>query len=262
MKKDAKDILFVRLNPPADVPKDTPNVVLSHIAFKKMRLWTQLGAEIGKVEVSGMGIVFPKFQSLYVSDIFLIKPEKIGAAQVDMDGKSVQELMMEVMTRGPKFKGFKEQLRIYQETGTFTDPDAFVLFADLLDRSNKLRNLRFHWHSHNNFGVGWSGVDNKTATEEFCPDAKWTVSIVTNARGDFLARQDFPKSRGATRHNLPVWLYLGIPSHMSKRYRKDYDDKVGAFMRGPAQQEFLQEVVDNDDDFAETLPEEGIPDAV
>jgi hypothetical protein len=201
-------------------------LVLSLTAFKKIRLWTCLGADRYNVEVSGLGLIKPKHQGLFVSDVWLIRPEKIGAAHVDMLGSSVQELMMEVLTRSSKYKHLRTCVEEYYTTGVVSDFRAFDEFTDLLARSKGLKTLRFHWHSHAKFGVSWSGVDEATARHDFCPDANWTVSLVTNQKGHFLARQDFPKTRHEPRHNLSVWLFLGLPRHISRKYRQIFDTRV------------------------------------
>lgn len=226
------DKLFLRLNPYSEQRKNTdPALILSLTAWKKMRIWTQMGSDLNGVEISGLGFVTPRHGGLFVSDIFLIRPEKIGPATVDMDGAAVQELMWEVSTRGPRFARFHPHLKELVETGMISDPIVFADFADVICKGTNLRNLRFAWHSHNNFAVGWSGRDDQTARYDFCPDAKWTVSLVTNVAGHMLARQDFPKLKREPVHDLAVWLYLGVPSQLSEKYRNEYSRKVGDFIR-------------------------------
>lgn len=181
------DRLFIKLN---NVPRNEqlPTIVLSLTAYRKVSLWTKLAADINNWEVSGLGTILAKHGGLFVSDVWLIKPSRVGGAHVEQDPAAINALMRKLYTGG-----------------------------------RDIKNLRFLWHSHANFGVGWSGTDDQTAREDFCPDAPWTVNLVTNAQGQFLARQDFPKTRDDPKNNLPVRLLIPITAGLSRKYREQYN---------------------------------------
>ena len=220
--------IFIRLNKPKRVAQNVPPVILSLTAYKKIVLWTRWAAKKNGWEVSGVGTCLKRHGGYYVNDVWLIEPEKVGAAHVDMDPAHLNKVVQEVsLLRSPKLKGYDKDIKQYMQTGTIGDPEAFMKIADTLanPQGGTLRSLRFHWHSHANFGVGWSGTDERTARRDFCPDADWTISVVTNAQGHFLARQDFPRSQCEPKHELPVFLLHSIPGNISSKYLREYNNK-------------------------------------
>jgi len=214
------DKLFLRLNH-RETNKDPncPVLVLSVQAYRKLMFWTKYASEVNKWEVSGLGTVQPRHGGYFVSNVWLIKPEAVGAAHADMDGHGVASLMQKL------FYGTGE---MRETTG---DNVSYVGGRDL-------KNLRFLWHSHNNFGVGWSGTDNRTAKLEFCQDAKWTINLNLNAMGHMIARMDFPvknhkllvkakaENKGSmkdtTIYELPIRLLVPIAKSQVESYRAEY----------------------------------------
>jgi len=214
------DKLFLRLNH-RETNKDPncPVLVLSVQAYRKLMFWTKYASEVNKWEVSGLGTVQPRHGGYFVSNVWLIKPEAVGAAHADMDGHGVASLMQKL------FYGTGE---MRETTG---DNVSYVGGRDL-------KNLRFLWHSHNNFGVGWSGTDNRTAKLEFCQDATWTINLNLNAMGHMIARMDFPvknhklltkakaENKGSmkdtTIYELPIRLLVPIAKSQVESYRAEY----------------------------------------
>jgi hypothetical protein len=215
---NAMDMTLVRLNA-AKIEKEKPQILLSQMAFKKIMHWTKYAAHKHNVETSGLGTILVRHGHLFVSDVWLIKPKHVRGAYVEQDPIAIQELMQ----------------KLYMGTGEpifgKTDKVSFKGGSDP-------KNLRFLWHSHANFGVGWSGTDIETAMFDFCPDAKWTVNMVVNAKGHILSRMDFPKRNHAERAklpagarladssiaDLPVHLLVPVDGAMSKRLTKTYRD--------------------------------------
>jgi hypothetical protein len=217
--------------------ENAPYVILGLTAYKKIMLWTVYASTKYNNETSGLGTVIPRHGGLYIHDVWLIEPEANSASHVHQDPKAVGALMK----------------RLYEGNGT---PRFSEITGDFLgfEKGRDMKNLRLLWHTHNNFGVGWSGRDDATAKYEFCPDAKWTLNICVNAHGHFLARQDFPSTwnpmcpkcgepqtirtvkqkcscgellpepRQPINH-LPVRLLLPIAGQQSHKYKKEYDEK-------------------------------------
>jgi len=240
------DKLFLRLNH-RETNKDPncPVLVLSVQAYRKLMFWTKYASEVNKWEVSGLGTVQPRHGGYFVSNVWLIKPEAVGAAHADMDGHGVAALMQKL------FYGTGE---MRETTG---DNVSFVGGRDL-------KNLRFLWHSHNNFGVGWSGTDNKTAKLEFCQDAKWTINLNLNAMGHMIARMDFPvknhkllakartENRGSmkdtTIYELPIRLLVPIAKGQVESYRAEYEETHELKMRSKLISPYDPEEINGDAD--------------
>ena len=53
-----------------------------------------------------------------------------------------------------------------------------------------MADLKGWWHTHYNFGVFWSGTDDDTAQSNAQLAEDWSLSIVINQKGDWLARVD------------------------------------------------------------------------
>lgn len=166
-----------------------PALTLSPTAFKKIHYWTHRAGKHQR-ECSGLGTITERDGDYYVDNVWLIKPERIGQAHVDMDPQAVMELMM-----------------------------------DLYSSGKKMSKLRFHWHSHATFGVGWSATDEDTCRNLFCTDAPWTVSLVVNVYGHHLARMDFPKTKDEPIHKLPVRLEIPVYAPMRKGLELDFLSK-------------------------------------
>lgn len=163
-----------------------PMLVLSMAAFKRIQYWTKQAALLNR-EVSGLGLVSELKDYYYVSEAWVIKPERIGGAHVHMDPMAIQERMF-----------------------------------DLFQRGKRLSQLRFLWHSHANFGVGWSRDDDETARDIFGADSPWTINLVTNSKGSFLARMDFPSSKEEPIHDLPVRLEIPVYAPMERKLELQY----------------------------------------
>jgi len=234
------DTILMRLNRTDNKDPKIPVVILSLKAYKKITLWTKTAAEINNWEVSGLGTVVPKYGGYYVSDVWLIEPSKVSGGEVEQNPADIHALMQKLFVGTGIPKETKDPNRVSFEGG------------------RDLKNLRLLWHSHGNMGVGWSGTDDRTARVEFCPDAKWTLNIVTNARGHFLARMDFPARNAVLIEkanqrrartipdtkidNLPVRLLIPIHKGQGDLYKQQYLDAHEKFMKHrPSQIELTPE---------------------
>jgi hypothetical protein len=218
--------LFVPLNEPAQKWQSSKKnvVILSVNAFKKIRHWTIQASRDHHWETSGLGTVTLRHGGLFINDAWLLKPEKVGAANVDQDPASIAALMSELYT------GTGEP-RLSAKTGQFLG----------FKGGKDMKNLRLLWHTHNDFGVGWSGTDDQTAKFDFCPDSEWTLNICTNRQGHFVCRQDFPaaqnllKAQGKhgsdlTVHNLPLVLLVPVSNGLTESLGGEFVEKHEKFI--------------------------------
>lgn len=76
-------------------------------------------------------------------------------------------------------------------SGAYTEIDQQDLARITAEQAKKgkINEMRLHWHSHCNMGVGPSGTD-LTDIAEYLQLAPWRVSIIVNNRGDFNVRFD------------------------------------------------------------------------
>lgn len=82
--------------------------------------------------------------------------------------------------------------------------------------------LGFWWHTHYNFGVGWSGTDDNQAqylAEQRRNGAGWSLSLVINQAHDRLCRADFVSPVGLMVDNLTI---VETPSILGLG-KRDYD---------------------------------------
>jgi hypothetical protein len=139
------------------------------------RLWQKLLYLVTAVEteVSGFGSVETSGPDWLVKDIFLLSDE-VSPKTAVIDAETIGKFLHEYIQRG-------------------NDPDQ----------------LRLHWHSHGNFGVGWSDVDEQTI-EELIGMGNTLASLVINRSGDHLCRLDV-RSPQRIRQKLPLFLVLDPP---------------------------------------------------
>lgn len=211
---------LLRLNNDINEGHDVPKLILSLTAYRKMTIWTHLAADLRKWEVSGLGTCLKKHGGYFVSDVWLIEPQKVAGASVDQDPAAINALIQNLVMGTGEIRESKDSNKI-----------SFVGGRDIV-------NIRFLWHSHVDFGVGWSGTDDKTARFDFCPDAKWTINLVLNTKGHFLARMDFPEENHAlkeeairqgsnkivdtTINKLPIYLLIGNTNKQAKAIEDRY----------------------------------------
>jgi len=201
-------------------------VILHPNVHKKISAWTHQAVDTNNWEVSGLGTVRKIKNNFYVTEAWLIPPNIAGHAVVEQDPAAIGALIQ----------------KLYYGTGVpremKTDKVSFIGGRDI-------KNLRFLWHTHANFGVGWSGTDDRTARFDFCSDADWTINVVTNTHGDWLTRMDFPKEnsrlleearrqprdrgtalkiKDTTIHNLPLYTKLHYTKAQYAALQKTYDD--------------------------------------
>jgi hypothetical protein len=201
--------------------KDKPKLTLSQVAFKKIHTWTRKAVEDAGVECSGLGIVRfrPEYNDYLVENVWLIKPEKIGRADVDMDPMAVTYLM-----------------------------------SDLLEKKVDMKKLRFHWHSHADFGVGWSANDDNTCRNVFATGSPWTISLVVNSKGKHLARMDFPLEKKDPIHQIPVFLEVPMWHNTTTEIMEEYEENCGEILRKKREDQ-IEEIAEEDGGLFDLLEE-------
>lgn len=130
----------------------TPKVVFETHVWRKMFGWCRAA----KSEVSGLGLVRKvEANTFLVYDAFIMKQYCSGGwTELDGDAKAL----------------FMRQLR---------------------DKGIPYSECKFWWHTHYNFGVGWSGTDEENARRLVKQAKDWHVSTVINQMGDHLTRVDY-----------------------------------------------------------------------
>jgi hypothetical protein len=166
-----------------------PQVVITPTIYSKMQLWTHQAAAKG-LEVSGVGTATLRNGVIKVNRIFLVKASTVGPGDVEMDPRDLGRVM---------------KACIVNKWGA--------------------GNIRLLWHSHVRMSVFWSGQDEK-ACKVFGDNSLWTVNIVTNVHGHFLARQDFPKTKAKPLINIPLGLDLSVPKRNEVLWSNEYADKL------------------------------------
>lgn len=119
-------------------------------------------------EISGLGeIVFDKAQNMLRVEQLHLVPQKCSAADTELTPAGLQ---------------------------------AFL--AGFLQGNGNPEHLRFHWHSHVKMGVFWSAQD-----DSFCRgwDAPWFAALVTNHKGEYLARLEVREPFVMT---IPMQVYV------------------------------------------------------
>jgi hypothetical protein len=186
-----------------------------------------MASDLRSWEVSGLGTCVKKKGNYFVSDVWLIKPKTVGHTTVDQSPEAINELIQKLVMGTGVIRP------------TQGDNVSFV-------GGKSMKNIRFLWHSHVDFGVGWSGTDDATARFDFCPDSDWTVNLVVNTKGHFLARLDFPKEnnelvRIARENNLPtindttvnklnVALQVRVDAPLGNKLSKEYIETHREFL--------------------------------
>ena len=149
----------------------------------KMQGW----CDAANSEVSGWFLVKPQDSSFYVYDVFLPE-QKCSSGYTKIDGYATGRLY-----------GYLR--RKYGLDG--------------------MTSMKGWWHTHYNFGVGWSGTDNNQikSTLELAED--YTVSIVINQAGDWLGRFDTLIPIRATIDEIPLIFVQNSKSHAKRDYMRD-----------------------------------------
>ena len=188
-------------------PNDTtkPPLIITDKAFTKMTYWTKVAKDKNR-EVSGIGLITKKYGGFFVDTVWLIGASKVSRGHVEQDVSQVYEKMTELY----------------------------------MSKKASIQNLRFLWHSHVDFEVFWSGTDEENCRKTFCPDAPWTVNLVMNTRGHFLARVDYPSKKGEPDNRIPIYLRVPLRAPKARKLLSEYQEKNASVDLREAQRSLLQ----------------------
>ncbi len=158
--------------------------------WAKLRHWVKLA---GQDEVSCLGLIDEvknegRITALLVSEIYLLE-QTVSGADTELEDKSVANLMIQLATEG-------------------------------IDTSK----LKCWLHSHANMRVFWSSTD-----EECCSllaNDSYSVSIVTNLRGDLLTRIDIYNPFRVTLNNVPTQIHCTCSKELEELYSAEFEAKV------------------------------------
>lgn len=84
-----------------------------------------------------------------------------------------------------------------------------------------MADLKGWWHTHYTFGVFWSGTDDDTAQSNATLAEDWSLSIVINQKGDWLARVDVVSPIPVMVDNLPIRFVSNAKAHRLRDYARD-----------------------------------------
>ncbi len=158
--------------------------------WAKLRHWIKLA---GQDEVSCLGLIDEvkdegRITALMVSEIYLLE-QTISGADVELVDKAVANLMIKLATEG-------------------------------IDTSR----LRCWIHSHAGMKTFWSTTD-----EECCSmltNDSYSLSIVTNLRGDLLTRLDFYKPFRLTLDGIATRVHYTCSKDLEELYTAEFEAKV------------------------------------
>ncbi len=159
-------------------------------AWAKLRYWVKLA---GQDEVSCLGLIDEikddgRIIALMVSEIYLLE-QTVSGADTELDDKAVANLMIQLAAEGK-------------------------------DTSK----LKCWIHSHANMRVFWSSTD-----EECCSllaNESYSVSIVSNKRGDLLTRIDIYNPFRVTLNNVPTQIHCTCSKELEELYSAEFVAKV------------------------------------
>jgi len=108
--------------------------------------------------------------------------------------------------------------------GTDLDQDSVATLIMELDQAGKdVGTLRFWWHSHSNLDVFWSPTDEQCINN--LANGDYVLSMVTNKRGQVLARLDIFRPVRVTVDHLPVAVRSNRNS-LRERCQQEIQQKV------------------------------------
>ncbi len=191
-------------------------------AWAKFQYWVELA---GEEEVSALGLVDEimdngNIAGLIVTDIYLVE-QTVSAADTTLNDKAVANLMIQLATEG-------------------------------IDGSQ----LKCWIHSHAGMKVFWSTTDDECCA--MLANGSYSVSIVTNLRGDILARLDVYKPCHIALDNVPTQIYCPCSKERQEEYKAEFDAKVKRTNRLFKPKDCLVPVADfNSEEELETAFEQG-----
>lgn len=171
----------------------TKRLVLERQVWHKMSGW----CKAANCEVSGLGLIRDDGSHYTVYDVFL--PPQYGATgftELDQDG--IAQLMMDINRKSPE----------------------------------RLKDLKYWWHTHYNFGTFWSGTDEEMARIMAIKSKSWAVSTVINQRDDALTRIDIVDPTGICIDLVDIAVDGGVKSD-KHAFKRDVDRMVKPMSQNP-----------------------------
>ena len=159
-------------------------------AWAKMRHWVKLA---GNDEVSCLGLIDEikdndRIIALIVSEIYLLE-QTVSGGDTELDDKAVANLMIQ-------------------------------LAADGIDTSR----LRCWIHSHAGMKTFWSSTDEECCSQ--LANNSYSVSIVTNLRGNLLTRIDIYNPFRVTLNKVPTQIHCACSKELEELYTAEFEAKV------------------------------------
>lgn len=92
-----------------------------------------------------------------------------------------------------------------------------------------MADLKGWWHTHYTFGMFWSGTDDDTAQSNAILAEDWSLSIVINQAGHWLARVDVVSPIPVMVDELPITFVPDKVKHSKRDYHRDIKRWVSPF---------------------------------
>lgn len=170
-----------------------------------------------------MKIIFP---------IKLYRKLRAYVDQVEGEISGMGEIKKEIENGETKF--IVSDIRIFRQSissgHTTLDRKDLGKFYDAILREGKsMKEWRLWWHSHNDMGTFFSGIDTNTI-EEFdieSPEENWILALVTNKSEDTLIRCDIFQPIRYTINEIEVEIVYE-DEEIRKEVKKEIEEKVKA----------------------------------
>jgi hypothetical protein len=165
-------------------------VLIDSKAWTKLRHWVTLA---GEDEVSCLGLIDEiknngKLEALLVSDIYLVE-QIVNSAETMLDDKAVANLMIQ-------------------------------LSGDGID----VCRLKCWIHSHSTMKVFWSTTDDECCC--LLANGSYSVSVVTNLRGEILTRIDVYNPCHMVADKIPTLIHCPCSKELEELYSTEFQAKV------------------------------------
>ena len=159
-------------------------------AWAKFQYWVNIA---GNDEVSALGLVDEvkdndKITGLLISEIYLVE-QTVNGAETTLDDKAVANLMIQLAAEG-------------------------------IDGSR----LKCWLHSHAGMKAFWSTTDDECCA--MLANGSYSVSIVTNIRGDILTRLDVYHPCHITLDKVPTHIHYQCSKELEELYTAEFESKV------------------------------------
>lgn len=171
--------------------QNRPTIIIPEEVHRKLMMYVKNVEN----EVGGIGKIHKEGNTIYVDDVYLIEQKVTNASTVlSADGLA----------------------KFYQERRE-------------IDPTDDLSSYKLWWHSHYNFGVFWSGIDDATIDgfDQETEENNYMLSIVGNQKSELRARVDIYHPLRVTMDDLTVIIMEPDNQELEDKVKREIEAKVG-----------------------------------